>query len=402
MSRQNSPAADRKNDMTCSDASLDIIYLAGCICNGLAPSAQRVSEMDPEELHTLSLSLSLDSLVFTALERTPGYTLPDTDLTREWREKRDLEIYKSLMFDREWEKVRSFLEDSGIWYLLLKGLIIKGYYPEPGMRQMADIDVLIDPAADEQAHRWFLSQGYRAEIYRTGNHDSYLKTPFYNVELHRSLFVYPHEKAWCDYYADVRDRVILNDGSEYGHHFTDDDLYVYCTVHGCKHYSTGGTGLRTLLDNYVFLKAEKDKLDFEYIEAELKKLGIDDYERKLRTLAEKLFADPENFTPESLNEEELAFLSEFLDFGTYGTLDNRVMHRLGLLSGSEDTPTTAAKAKYIWKRLFPDVEMFKVYYPFFYRHRWLMPVGYVYRLVYKGITNRKKAAGELRSLSKKR
>ncbi len=392
---------EREEKMTGGEIALDLIYLAGCACNGLAPSATRVATMDLEKLHALSRSLSLNSLIFTALECTPNFVLPDLPLIKGWREERDLEIYKSLMFDREWEKVRSFLEGAGIWHLLLKGLPNKVYYPRPGTRQMADVDVLIDVNYDERVRQWFLSQGYQVRIYRQGNHDSYIKPPFYNFELHRGLFTSLSNPIWCEYYADVKDRVILNDGSKCGHHFTDDDFYVYCTVHACKHYKSGGTGLRTLLDNYLHLKADREKLDFEYIERELKKLGIEDFERNLRTLAEKLFSSPENFTLASLAENEQTFLDEFLDFGTYGTFEKAITNRLDEFTPDGTKFSAATQAKYLWTRLFPSPEVFKINYPFFYRHRWLLPVGYAYRLFYRGFIGRKRVIVEFRYLMKR-
>ncbi len=392
---------DREEKMTGGEIALDLIYLAGCACNGLPPSAHRVETMDLEKLHALSHALSLNSLVFTALERAPNFSLPDTPLMKKWRGERDLEIYKSLMFDREWEKFRAFLEDAGIWHLLLKGLPNKAYYPEPGTRQMADVDVLIDINFDERVREWFLSQGYQVKFYRQGFHDAYLKPPFYNFEPHRGLFTKLQDPLWHEYYADVKDRVVVNVGSKYGHHFTDDDFYVYCAVHACKHYKTAGTGLRTLLDNYLHLKNEAKKLDFKYIEGELKKLGIVDFERKLRTLASKLFADPKSFSTLLLSEDERTFLNDFLDFGTYGTFENRITNKLDAISPDEQNHSVATKAKYLWQRLFPPPEVFKLSYPFFYRHRILLPAGYAYRIFFRGFLARKRALAELRYLRKK-
>ncbi len=377
-----------------------LIYLLGCACNDLSP-ARSVETIDLEKLHDLSCDLSLNALIFTALERTPKFSLESTPLLKKWREERDLEIYKSLMFDREWEKFRDFLESEGIWHLLLKGLPNKKYYPALGSRQMADVDVLIDDKDDERVRDWFVSQGYQVKNFRKGLHDSYVKPPFYNFEPHRGLFSKLQDPAWYGYYADVKDRAILNDGMKSGHHFSDDDFYVYCTVHACKHYRAGGTGLRTLLDNYLHLKAEREKLDFEYIAGELKKLGIEDFERKLRTLAGKLFSGPENFTVASLTENERTFLNEFLSFGTYGTFEKALTSKLNKFAPEKTKFSVATKAKYIWTRLFPSPEVFKINYPFFYRHRFLLPVGYVYRLFYRGFLARKNAIAELRYLIKK-
>lgn len=42
------------------------------------------------------------------------------------------------------------MEQRGIWYLPLKGIILKEFYPSVGMRQMSDNDILFDEAFAEQ------------------------------------------------------------------------------------------------------------------------------------------------------------------------------------------------------------------------------------------------------------
>ncbi len=173
-------------------------------------------------------------------------------------------------------------------------------------------------------------------------------------------------------------------------------------VHASKHFHSNGTGLRSLLDCYVYLKAKGDHLDWDYIQKELKLLSVDDFERSCRLLSDKLFSDPEDFTLSSLSEEEQGFLNDFLSFGTYGTISNRVWNKLQELQPDEKEPSFKTKARYLWERIFPDMEVFKEYYPFFYEHRWLMPVGYIYRLIYKGITNGGQVKDELDALRTKK
>lgn len=48
-------------------------------------------------------------------------------------------------------------------------------------------------------------------------------------------------------------------------------ISIYMIAHEYKHFSKGGTGLRSLLDTYVFLRHCDETLDKEYVESELKK-----------------------------------------------------------------------------------------------------------------------------------
>lgn len=93
-----------------------------------------------------------------------------------------------MLLDSEREKIFSLFEKGGIWYLPLKGVILKEMYHVYGMRQMADNDILFDSTYRKEVKDIFLSLGYEMESYNKGNHDVYLKAPIYNYEMHVSLF----------------------------------------------------------------------------------------------------------------------------------------------------------------------------------------------------------------------
>ena len=77
------------------------------------------------------------------------------------------------------------MDSEHIWYLPLKGIILKDYYPSVGMRQMSDNDILFDADAWERVEKHMLSEGYETESVGKGNHDVYQKAPVYNFEMHR-------------------------------------------------------------------------------------------------------------------------------------------------------------------------------------------------------------------------
>ena len=68
-------------------------------------------------------------------------------------------------------------------------------------------------------------------------------------------------------------RVSLGDGFE--KHLSQEDFYLYVTSHEYKHYSAGGTGLRSVLDTYVYL--QKAAPDMDYVTAEAEKLGMAEF-----------------------------------------------------------------------------------------------------------------------------
>ncbi len=388
-------------------ATFDLIYLVGCAVHEVVPDRARVEAMDLEAVHALSNSLELTSLVCTALEAAYADQLPDTPLFRTWLDEKNAALYKSVMFDAERAEVLSFLEGAKIWHLPSKGCVLQDLYPQVGTREMVDNDILYDAQFQEDIHRWFIDRGYTAVIYNKGHQDCYHKVPFYNFELHPRLFAYGHDYRFQEYYANVKDRLILNEGSLYCYHFSDDDFYIYMVVHTAKHYRKGGVGLRALLDWYLFRHAKEPGLNWDYIAGELSKLGVDEFELQGRKLGDKLFDAPERFEPDTLTNEEEAFLRSFVAYGSHGTTEHAVENKFASFMEQEQPEgqpgqkaTTRTKLSYVWRRLFPEPELMKTFYPFFYRHKWLLPVGYVYRWVSQGVKNRKNLSAEVRTIRK--
>ena len=359
----------------------DMLYLAACAINGIVPKAESINL---DNLYAVSKFHSMTAISAMALE-SAGFTLSD-----KWREAKAKAIRKNILLDTERAQILGYFEKSGIWYMPLKGIIMKDMYPKTGMRQMADNDILYDSSFQNRVKEYMESKGYKTESVGQGAHDTYHKPPVYNFELHTKLYSRQSDKVIHDYYADVKSRLVKDDDNKYGYHFTDEDFYIFMTVHEYKHYSGGGTGLRSLLDCFVYLRSRESTLDWDYIGGELDKLGIGEFERKSRSLAMKVFSS--DILPK-LNGAEQEMLEYYLLSGTYGTFKNSIENRMDKLAAKTGRKS---KLRYILCRFFPDMEFYKENYPFFYRHKLLLPIGWIYR-VFKGIfVNRKKIFSEIR------
>ncbi len=370
----------------------DLIYLIGCAAREATPDRKRTEKMNLESVRTLSDSLSLNAIAFMAVEEAYEGDLPEKSFFKDWEKEKDEEVYKSLKMDLELEKLLSFMEESGIWYLPMKGAVLKKIYPQPGMRQMSDMDILFDAQYRPQVREWFLKRDYKEKEV------GYEKKPFYHFELHGKLFYAGSEKIWQAYYANVKERLLPIPGSKYGYRFREEDFYIFMTVHNYKHYTNGGTGLRVLLDEYVYLKAKGAQLNWAYIQGELEKLQTAEFEQQIRKLSRELFECSGPDPMEDLTEEGHDFLEDFLNLGTYGTVEHRVNNKVNEFRQEEGGSLSAAKFKYLIRRIFPPLEALETYYPFFGRHKFLLPFGYLYRLIYRVFASRQKFINELKAL----
>jgi hypothetical protein len=156
------------------------------------------------------------------------------------------------------------------------------------------------------------------------------------------------------------------------------------TAHEWKHYNGSGTGIRSLLDCYMYCQNKGETLDWNYITEQCKQLEIADFEQERRQLAMKIFSS--DILPE-LNDAETDMLMFYFTSGTYGNIKNFAEKDVEkMLSRSKHR----SKVLYILRYIFPDMKHMEKWFPFFYKHKLLLPVGYVWRWI-RGIFTRKRA-----------
>lgn len=349
-------------------AAYNLRYLAACAVNGIAPEKEIVEAMDMAALYKMSRSHSLSALTAAAISAA------GVELSAKWQSARDMSLRKSILFDTERAKLLDFMEQSGIWYLPLKGVFLKDMYPRLGMREMADNDILFDPECRAQVAGFMKQSGYRVDSYGKTHHDTYFKDPVFNFEMHVSMFSDSAGPVFVGYYEDIKNRLIPMEGKKFGYRMSDEEFYIHMTAHEYVHYSKSGTGLRSLLDRYVFLLRKGDTLDMAAVEAGCRALGIERFEQDARALCYKVFGSPQ--LPE-LEENETEMLEYYMFSTTYGTIpqniQNRLRHDYGRASKS-------AKIRYILRRIFPTAEFYKIYYPVAYKYKILIPAVWFYRL----------------------
>ncbi len=284
-----------------------------------------------------------------------------------FRQALAMAVRKNILLDTEREVIFSHFNEKGIWYMPLKGAILKDMYPKLGLRQMSDNDILFDAAYREYIHDYFVSQGYTVEEYMDGFHDVYQKKPIFSYEMHVELYS-EKRPVLREYYKDVKSRLIKDDDNEFGYHFTDEDFYIFLVLHAYKHFAfSESIGAKHLVDVYVYLN-KKPHLDFGYIESELDKLGVTEFERGCRVLVGEIFDKIETFDIDKLSGEMKTLLSAFM----------LNMFNISAAGKVEKGVRSKGKLGYLMSRIFPGVEYMKTYKPFFAK-KWLLPFGWIYR-----------------------
>ena len=368
-----------------------VMYLIRRALGGKVPAKNKLDKMDLSGVFAVAKGHLLAALVAYALESAGIFD-------KDFEEEKFKSIRKNIILDTDRANVTAELEKAGIWYMPLKGSITKELYPQLGMRQMADNDILFDMSRALDVKNIMLRLGFTNETFDKGGHDVYFKQPVSNFEMHTRLFSRSFDEKLFEYYSRVTERMMPADDCNFGKKLSREDFYIYITAHEYKHYTNAGTGLRGLVDTYVYLSKYCGELDMEYIARECEKLGIAEFERKNRELALHLLGG------RKLTKSEREMFDYFIFSGTYGNVSNRVNNKI-----KRDYSGRLAKVRYLFSRIAvpvsaknPNYAIFSETYRWFYKNRIRLPLLFFYRLGKAVSTKRNVAKSELGAVLKSR
>ena len=369
----------------------NMLYLCLSELKGEAPSAEKVKDMDLSEIFRFSKGHKVTALVCSALERV-------TTPPKEFTEAKIKAMRKDMLLDEELRKISAFLREKEIFYMPLKGAILKELYPGIGLREMSDVDIYYDSASRGEVKDYMLSRGYEC-ISEADSQDVYKRDPVYNFEMHHLLFSKAESETFHEYYKDINNRLQREEGNPFSLKMTPEDFYIFIILHEYKHFSSYGTGVRSLLDVIVLLEYYEETLDWNYIRCELEKTGLAEFEQKQRLLTKKLICP---HWEEAMDKEDRELLSYFFESGVYGKTDTGIVNKLTGKAGNNDRKVSLwMKIKYVFRRIFPPFEYYRLNYPFFYKHKILIPFCVIYRLFLSVFRRNDFVKTEIRTLKEK-
>lgn len=208
------------------------------------------------------------------------------------------------------------LERRGIAFAPLKGCALRPLYPEPTMRPMSDLDILIDPADAQCIEEVVFGLGYLALVTGMGNTGEYELNGIVKLEVHVYLFSETVPGRLSAPLSDALERA--RPAAECGarRELRPEDHYSYLLAHMYKHYRTSGSGVRPLADVWLYLRAHGSSMNWDEVRRMLEDMGLTDFERKVAALAGAFFGGGEP-------EPDLSDLADFLMsgglFGAPGT-----------------------------------------------------------------------------------
>ena len=276
------------------------------------------------------------------------------------------------------EALSQTLSDHGIDHIMMKGYVIRNFYPVPELRSYGDIDLVIRKDDRIKCHELMKQLGFAVEADWEPVYSYKRENEFY--EIHTELLETDiSAKVNCrEYFRDPWAHVHCAERSRF--EFEPEYHFLYLLTHLAKHVVSKGAGIRMYLDVAVFVQHYRDSLNWGRIEAELESLCLREFANVVLNVVQECFGIPNPLEAKPVNPETMElFLETTLDGGIFGMVGQQA----GVTSLKEEKRSHGkfSRVGTMMNRLFPAAGTIENRYTYLQRYPWLLPVAWVHRLV---------------------
>lgn len=268
------------------------------------------------------------------------------------------------------DRVFAAFEQRHIDYLPLKGILLKGIYPQPEMRRMGDGDVLFRPEQYDSIREVLTEMGFTFD-YET-DHEAVWQHPDLVLEMHKRI-VPRRDKDLYRYFGDGWTYAIADGDHPHRYGFNLEMQFISLFVHLVKHYRGGGIGLSHMIDLWVF-RRQYPMMDETVVRAELDKMYLGDfYDNVLDTL--QVWFEGKEAT------DKTDFITNVIfENGVYGTRE-RALLSYAAKAGHRESAATNRYAVKLLHLVFPPRYTLETKYPILRKYPICLPGIWVVRWV---------------------
>lgn len=273
-------------------------------------------------------------------------------------------------------RIFSAFDENGIDYLPIKGSVLKELYPKPEMRAMGDADILINTKQYDTICKTMELLGFQKG--EESDHELKWHSPSLYLELHNRL-ISPTNRDYFEYWKNPWEKAINVSGHRYK--FSDEDDFIYVLTHLAIHYRAGGIGIKHFTDIFVYMQAKPD-LNFEYIETELKKIGLYEFFRNIKNLLNVWFCGGNS-------DAVTDYMTDYIfSSGCFGTYERNALSR-AVKAKQKLGSSKKARITEIIKVVFLPYKGMCIKYPVLKKLPFLLPFMWVIRIFSVLFFNRK-------------
>ena len=283
----------------------------------------------------------------------------------------------------EHDELNKLMTNNDIPYCTLKGLASAYYYPDPSLREMGDVDYLVQETDFEKAKQAALNAGFAIDHGDEPDsiHIAFKRGPMSIWEQHRTINGIPNGEVGEDIQLEI-DRTIKTseqitlDGvicriPDAFHHG------LIMLLHVASHMTSEGIGLRHLCDWAVFAnRLGNDGFD-ELFEEKLTRFGLWKFAQILTLVSEKYLGIAHMEwaqNPEVTDEHLEAVMEDIMNGGNFGKKDLNRYREIKYISNRGER---TVDNKNVVDQVFGTLNQKTCSdYPWIKKHKVFLPIGW--------------------------
>lgn len=311
----------------------------------------------PSDNQVVSNIIIRNSILLTVYRK-----LPD-DLKTQLNDFYNVSIKQSIIQDYEGEHILQALSVARLSCIVLKGWELRKLYPQPTMRQMADLDILVKPYDFGIIKTVMEKLGFTSSSESSWKHDKFTLKDVH-VEMHKRLTddsaeIMAWEKGLWSRAEQISGNIFR---------MSPEDFYIFHFVHLHKDFLNGSLGLRRIVDTWLL---QKQPLNMEIVQNYLESFGMWVFHERMRKLARVTMGE------ESMDDDNEVLLRHAFRYGIYGSGNSYKVGRIAKMGKGLKSGKVKSKLAAI---LLPYSRM-KAQFPVLQKKPYLLPFCWIKRIV---------------------
>lgn len=263
------------------------VEILGNYINGIKCDELDFSNIDMERFNELARIHKLSGVYYSCIK--------DMNVDQKIIQSLEMGFYAQLALYQRRNMVQHMLKElfdnNDIDHIWIKGSQIANMYPNPELRTMSDLDIVIEEKNREKFHRLILNKGAKYKMEDSDETVRVYRIYDVNLEIHTNL-VSP--KNWIngvdfgEYFSDVFSHKVSVGGCSYV--LEEEYNIIYSIFHIAKHFYGNGCGIRMVLDLPVLIR-NSENLNWVDLWKELDSIKLKGFAGRIFMLCDEWFGE---------------------------------------------------------------------------------------------------------------
>lgn len=281
------------------------------------------------------------------------------------------------------------INERNIPVIVLKGLVVREFYPQPDQRSMNDADILVHEGDVEKVKQLLIDMGYvYLEDHKASHHIALVHHKYPFIELHWNLFKRDGFSNELEHYERLicRRAIKVNVGEAEVLSLSYEDLALHLCMHMAAHLAATGFGVRQLCDLVLLVEHKGDEIDWNSFIMKARMYGFEKFGKIIFLLCNKLFnmEAPKEINIKVVNNKKYvsALLDEIFEAGVHGKKEmaNQFATQVAFNFEEKDSNATLGAINRYFRFIFPKIDDMSDKYSYAKKVKILAPIAWIHHL----------------------